>query len=172
MKRGWDILPDPIKKHIIGFNPSLKKIHAETFSSTLTEIRRRKRDRQCTLCTRASIFGSPSRSSVPARPSTRMYVTLTCSTCSTTSSVRIRCMCKEHLMSEQGEAVVVVPRDVEYPSKKFVKFLKDTCEEEVSSILVYLGTADDLEFSTLFRVETCSSHEIFRDPCGKGSRYK
>lgn len=136
----WDHLPNVIKKYIIGFNPSLSEIHTESFSSSLSDIRSRRRDRQCTLCVRESIFSSPMCGSLSRRPSTRMYITLTGPT---SSGARIRCMCKEHLMSDtEGEVVIPIPRDAEYPSQKFSMFLH-TVFNDVSSIIVYVGVDED-----------------------------
>lgn len=135
----WNDVPDHLKRYIIGFNPSLRELHADKFGDSLSQIRAIRRDRQCTLCVRKSIFSSPMSRNLSRRPSTRMYIVLTGPT---SSGVRIRCMCKEHLVSGEGELLVAIPRDSEYPSYKFLAFVRSVFED-ISSIIVYLGADED-----------------------------
>ncbi len=135
----WNNVPNHLKRDIIGFNPSWREIHADNFSDTLSQICVRRRDRQCTLCVRKAIFSSPLCGGLSRRPSTRMYMVLTDPT---SSGARIRCMCKKHFTSGEGEIVIAIPRNAEYPSEKFLPFVRSVFND-ISYIILYFGADED-----------------------------
>ena len=137
----WNDVPEILKRHIIRYNPSLRKIHNDMFKPTLNHIKRFRRDQQCTDCVRKCVFNTDSQCLL-RKPSVRMYIILVEAHASSTDHVRVRCMCDEHFKINTGEIVVIVPRDVEYPNSKFKPFLK-TLWSDIVSIIVFHGVDED-----------------------------
>jgi len=137
----WNDVPEIIKRHIIEYNPSLKKIHNDSLKPTLNDIKRLRRDKQCTDCVRKCVFNMNSQCLL-RKPSVRMYVVIAEAYTSNTDHVRVRCMCAEHFRINPGEIVMIVPKDLEYPSPKFKIFLK-TLWEDIVSIIVFHGVDED-----------------------------
>jgi len=137
----WNHVPEIIKRHIIEFNPSLRKIHNTVMKPTLDHIKRLRRDKQCVDCVRKCVFNTDSQCLL-RKPSVRMYIVLIEAYSTSTDHVRVRCMCDEHFKINTGEIVIIVPRDVEYPNHKFKSFLR-TLWDDINSIIVFHGVDED-----------------------------
>lgn len=137
----WDHVPEIIKRHIIGYNPSLRKLHNNSLKPSLDCISQMRRDKQCVYCVRSSIF-TTEISSVIRKPSLRMYLVTLENYSSSPNHIRVRCMCKEHFKIETGEICITVPRNVEYPSHKFKPFVRSMWSD-VSSLIMFFGVDED-----------------------------
>ena len=139
----WDHVPEIIKRHIIGYNPSLRRLHNDSLKPTLDCISHMCRDKQCVYCVRSSIFNTDI-SGVIRKPSLRMYLVMLDGYAESTDHIRVRCMCNDHFKIETGETCIRVPRDVEFPSRKFKPFVKSMWSDVISLIMFFGVDEDDL----------------------------